>query len=219
MTELPRDASVRVERARADFTKGVVRPDRPGEIVYPTLNELAATYDLSAQNLAMICNRDNWLEARGKAMTYSAIVPFSAVVDANPDVVKRADLVAREMESFDDRVFKLAERAMKLADAAVEALEAEDDPVRAIRALRSISQTMESLHKTAKTAYDPASVRPEGNVTINVNSVQASEDVVAKVASMYAAMELEAAARGVAVPDDETLDAEIIEEDSEDGDA
>lgn len=213
--ELPRDASVRVERARGDFVKGVVRPDRPGEIVYPSLGELAVTYDLSEANLAMICNRDDWLTARGKAMTYSAVVPFSAAVDANPEVVKRAEVVVKAMEGFDDLVFDLAKRAMQIAQSAIEQLESEEDPVRAIRALRSVSQTMESLHRTAKQAYDPAAVRPENTVNINVQNIQSSEDVVGKVAAIYARMEAEATARGIAIPDADTIDGEIVEDDSD----
>lgn len=213
MSDLPRDPSIRVDRAMQDFTRGVVHPDRPGEILYPSLPELAVKYDVSEQNLAMICNRDDWLGARSKAMTYSAVVPFSAAVDANPELVKRQDVVVRAMEEFDDLVFTLSKRAMMIAQAAVEQLEGEDDPVRAIRALRSVSQTMESLHRTAKQAYDPAAVRPEGNVTINVSNIQASEDVVEKVSQIYAKMEQEAAARGIAVPDEDTIDGELVEDD------
>lgn len=215
MTDLPRNAGQRVERARADFVKGVVRKDAPGMLYYPTLTELAQAYDVNAENLAMICKRDDWLTDRGEAMTYSAIVPFSAAVDADPKVVSRAVVVAEAIEAIDDSVFHLAKRGLEIARLAMEALEAdaEDDPVKAIRALRSVSQTMESLHRTAKQAYDPASVRPENSVTINVQNVAASDDVVIRTAELLARMEQQARAAGIEIENIE--EADIVDEEGE----
>ena len=212
--DLPRDNAVRMERARADFCKGVTRPSHPGEIYYPTIPELAITYDLSES--VMQNNVKDWLEARREAMTYSAITPFSAAVDANPEVVRRSDKVTRAVEEIDDLVFGLSKRALVIAELAVERLEqeAEDDPVRAIRALRSVSQTMESLHRTAKQAYDPASVRPENTVNINVHNLQANDDVVNKTIETLARIELEARARGIEI--DNVIEGEVISEEDND---
>lgn len=211
--DLPRSSLARVERARSDFVKGVVRQDAPGMVYYPTMRELAETYDLVELNVARIAKQDDWVAARAKAMTSSVVVPFSAAVDADPAVVKRAEMVALEMESFDDKVFRIAARAMAIADKVISELESEDDPIRAIRALRSISQTMESLHRTAKVAYDPAAVRPENTVTINVANITPSEDVVGRVAEIYAKMEAEALSRGVSLKEiDETIEGEVVED-------
>jgi hypothetical protein len=213
VTDLPRNGAQRLERARADFCKGTVRPTHPGEIYYPTIPELALQYDLSES--VMNQHVPEWLAARREAMTYSAITPFSAAVDANPEVKSRALVVAEEMEGFDDRVFKLSQRIIAVAELAVEHLEAEaeEDPVKAIRALRSVSQTMESAHNTAKKAYDPAAVRPDNTVNITqINNIQASDDVVLKVQENLARMELEARARGIDV--DNIIEGEIVEDES-----
>lgn len=211
MTDLPRNDAVRMERARADFVKGVVRPTHPGEIYYPTVPELAEQYDLS--EAVMQANVKDWLAARKEAMTYSAITPFSAAVDANPEVKSRALVVAEAMEAMDDRVFNLADRIITIAELAVENLEAEavEDPVKAIRALRSVTQTMESAHSISKKAYDPAAVRPDNTVNITqINNIQASDDVVMKVIELEKKMELEAQARGI---DTSVIEGELVEDD------
>lgn len=213
MTDLPRDGAVRMERARADFVKGVVRKDAPGMVYYPTYRELAETYDLVEIVIARTAKQDNWVQARTEAMTSSVVVPFSAAVDANPEIVKRSEIVAKAVEELDDMVFDLAKRAIQIAQRAVEELEDEEDPLKAIRGLRSVSQTMESLHRTAKQAYDPASVRPENTVNINVSNVQASDDVVQKVAAIYARMEQEALSRGIEL--DNVIEGEVVEGDED----
>jgi hypothetical protein len=210
VTDLPRNGAQRLERARADFVKGVVRPTHPGEIYYPTIPELALQYDLS--EAVMQREVKDWLDARKAAMTYSAITPFSAAVDGNPEVKSRALVVAEAMEQFDDRVFKIANRVAAIAELALEELEAEatDDPVKAIRGVRSITQSMESASKMAKQAYDPAAVRPDNTVNITqINNIQASDDVVMKVIELEKKLELEAQARGI---DTSVIEGELVED-------
>jgi hypothetical protein len=215
VTDLPKDGSVRVERARSDFIRGVVRPDAPGMVYYPSIAELAATYDLVETVIARTAREDNWLGARSKAMNTSLVTPFSAAVDADPEIVKRSEIVAKKMETFDDKVFGIADRAMAIAEKAMSELEQEEDPIKAIRALRSLAQTMESFHRTAKTAYDPASIRPEHTVNIlSLNQVEASDAIVGKVAQILAQVKQDAIASGVA--EEDIAEAEIIN-DEDDG--
>ena len=208
--ELPRNGAQRLERARADFCKGVVRPTHPGEIYYPTIPELALQYDLSESVINQ--HVKDWLDARREAMTYSAITPFSAAVDANPEAKSRAVKVAEAMEQFDDRVFKIANRVAAIAELALEELEQEatEDPVKAIRGVRSITQSMESASKMAKQAYDPAAVRPDNTVNITqINNIQASDDVVMKVIELEKKLELEAQARGI---DTSVIEGEVVDD-------
>lgn len=202
--------AVRMATARADFIKGTVRPDAPGMVYYPSIPELCATYDLVPSVMTAKAKEDDWLGARKNAMATSLVLPYSMAVDANPDIVKRGEMVAREMESFDDKVFKLSDRIMILTDKALVALEEEDDPVKVIRGLRAITQIIESSHKTAKTAYDPTSVRPDNSVNINVMNVKAGEDTVAEVARILAGAEQQAIEQGI---DPDTIEGEIVDED------
>jgi hypothetical protein len=209
MTDLNPNPAVRMETAHSDFVRGVVRPDAPGMVYYPSIPELCKTYDLDESVMTAKARSDGWLEDRKKAMATSLVTPFSAAVDANPDIVKRSVAVVQKMEDFDDKVFNLADRAMVIAEKAMTELEHEDDPIRAIRALRSLAQTMESFHRTAKTAYDPASIRPDN--TVNILNVQSSEDVVLEVTKILAKAKADAIASGVDPAEIE--EAEIIEED------
>lgn len=212
MSELPADNAVRQERARSDFVKGTVRPDAPGMVYYPSIGELAATYDLVEGVIAKTAREDDWLGARSKAQNTSLTLPYSVAVDADPGIVRRSERVVAEMESFDDSIFKLAKRGSVIADKAMAALEDEDDPIKAIRALKSVAQTMETFHRMAKTAYDPASIRPDNTVNIlALNSLPASDDVVAKVAAIYAGLAQQAIDAGV---DPNTIEGEVVNDES-----
>lgn len=210
MTELDPNPAVRMERARGDFVKGTVRPDAPGMVYYPSIPELAETYDLVPAVMTRKALDDDWLSERKKAMATSLVTPFSAAVDANPEVVKRADMVVQKMEDFDDKVFSLADRAIVIAEKAMLQLEEEEDPIKAIRALKSVAQTMESFHRTAKVAYDPAAVRPDNTVNVNVLNLQASDAIVAQVAEIEARIRQDAIDRGIDVT---PIDGEIVEDD------
>jgi nucleotide-binding universal stress UspA family protein len=114
------------------------------------------------------------------------------------------------MESFDDKVFQLNQRILRVAERAVQHLEeiADENPVKVIGALKAVTQVIESAHRTNKTAYDPTSMRPDNTTNILSLNVRADDNEVANVAEILLTLQQKALDAGV--------DPNIIEGEIED---
>lgn len=200
-----------MEKARQDYVRGSLDPERPGVMYFPSLAELAETHDLILANVETVARRDDWDKQRSDTMA-AAVVPVAAPVCADPEVLDRATHISQALRETDDRVFVLVNRGLAIAELAVDQMEdiAQDDPVKALRSLRTMAQTMEMLHRIAKNAYDPSSVKSETHVNISVQNISASEDLVKGVAGVYAQIEAKARSQGIDV---DVIEGEVLEED------
>lgn len=181
----------REREARELWTRGILDPAAPGVVYWPSVSELSHRTELTGSHIERLRKAGDWDAARDRNMA-ALQVSHMTTVEVSEQAVERAERLSEGLRKADDRAFELSEQGMEVAGMmlAKMAEAGAGDPNK----LHKLASTIETFHRVARAAYNPAVADATNNTTVNlsVNTITASEELVASVANVYLELEKQA---------------------------
>lgn len=181
----------RVSSAREMWTRGILDPAAPGVVYWPSMSEISRMTELTKTTLERHRNADGWDEQRDSNMA-ALNVSHMTSMEVSEAAVERAERMQARMQKLDDRAFELSQQGMSVAGNMLsEMVESGDGNA---SKLHRIASSLEVFHRIAKAAYSPSENTGQtvNNVSLNLNTVTASEEIVAQVSKIYVELEQKA---------------------------
>ncbi len=184
----------REREAKDLWTRGILDPAAPGVVYWPSISEISRSTELTGSHIERLRKNEGWDAARDRNM---AALNVSHMTEIQPSdaAVERAKRLEDGLRKADERAFELSSQGMLVAGNMLQRmLDLEDDNA---GKLQKIAATIETFHRVARAAFTPMAGTSVTNntVNLNLNTVTASEELVASVARVYVELEEKAQAR------------------------
>lgn len=195
-----------VSAAREMWTRGILDPAAPGVVYWPSLSEISRMTELTKTALERHRNADEWDAERDRNMAAMQVGHMTSV-EVSEKAVERAERLSANLQRLDDRAFEIAGQGMEVAAELLADMAVSGDGNAS--KLHRIASSLEVFHRVGKSASS-AGVETSGSgptINLNLNTITASEELVAKVAQVYSDLEMKARAKAERRPN--TIPGEV----------
>ncbi len=179
----------REREARDLWTRGILDPAAPGVCYFPSISEISHRTELTGSHIERMRKRDEWDKARDRNMA-ALNIGMMASVEVSDKAVERAERMQASIQQLDDRAVELSQQGMAVAASMIQNMVDTED--QNAGRLHKIATSLEVFHRIAKAAYSPnvdTAGQTINQLNLSVNTVTASEEIVAAVAAVYCDLE------------------------------
>lgn len=181
--------------ARDMWCRGILDPAAPGVVYWPSISEISRMVELSGSQIGRRRKSEDWDFQRDRNMAALQVSHVTAI-EISEEAAERAARRMTQLAKTDDRAFELSGMGMNVvAGMLSEMMESGDQNA---GKLQKLASSLETFHKVARTAFCPTGTEDSTNastINLSINTVTASEELVAQVAKLYCDMEEAAEAR------------------------